>query len=65
MRHLNQDLHYHFQQLKYKTMKFKTTKQLMKEVEDKPVFWLVWSIIWRLYLVVFVLGFVYGILLTV
>lgn len=46
-------------------MKFKTTKQLMKEVEDKPVFWLVWSIIWRLYLVVFVLGFVYGILLTV
>lgn len=30
----------------------KTTKQLMKELENKSPYWLAWSVIWRWFVIV-------------
>jgi len=41
----------------------KTTKQLLKEIENKSVFWLAWAILWRMWIIGFVIGFIYGLLI--
>ena len=40
----------------------KTTKELLGELENKNSFWLAWSILWRMWIVAFGIGFTYGLL---
>ena len=43
----------------------KTTKQLLKELENKSEFWLAWSIMWRMWIIGCTIGMAYGFLTTI
>jgi len=43
-------------------MKTKTVRELILELSNRSAFWLAWAVIWRAWVIMFIVGLVIGVL---